>query len=257
MTEQTQQIVALTGHKGSGKDTAATVLIAHHGFERVAFAGALKHMFKALLEHLNAHPTYIHRAIEGDRKEVKSAGLSRAALADPQCHRVMLLALLEYQGASDRQIAEIVDTLSHLPTTYFGAHSFEYMMETLADWALTVELSENSPRKIMQTLGTEWGRDMVHPDFWVATAERRMEQFDKVVVTDLRFPNELKFLRDAGAHIVRVHRPALTPDLSHVSEQFVEEMDCDCIIVNDQTMPLFIEMAEQVLIELLEDAACA
>jgi hypothetical protein len=33
-----------------------------------------------------------------------------------------------------------------------------------------------SPREIMQTLGTEWGRRLVNPDLWVCLAEREVEK---------------------------------------------------------------------------------
>jgi len=42
MLQQSTLIVMLSGWAGSGKDTAASILVKQHGFERVAFADALK-----------------------------------------------------------------------------------------------------------------------------------------------------------------------------------------------------------------------
>ncbi len=48
-------------------------------------------------------------------------------------------------------------------------------------------------RKMLQSLGTEWGRETMYPNIWVDAAERLAEPFfgkDTVVFDDLRFPNE-------------------------------------------------------------------
>jgi hypothetical protein len=70
-----------------------------------------------------------------------------------------------------------------------------------------------SPRVMLQTLGTEWGRDHVHEDVWVDYMIRRtaliVEQgFKGTVVSDVRFKNELLAIRKAGGKLVKVVRPA-------------------------------------------------
>ncbi len=71
-----------------------------------------------------------------------------------------------------------------------------------------------SPRQLMQTLGTEWGRGLVHPDLWLRLAERRLVNYRRisanVVVTDVRFPKEAAWLRANGGelwHILRKNAP--------------------------------------------------
>ena len=58
----------------------------------------------------------------------------------------------------------------------------------------TVAWIGKSPRQLMQTLGTEWGRELVHPDIWIRRAERLLANYRRisasVVITDVRFPNE-------------------------------------------------------------------
>jgi hypothetical protein len=43
----------------------------------------------------------------------------------------------------------------------------------------------------MITLGTEWGRDLVHADIWTRLWAARAECFPLVVADDVRFPNEV------------------------------------------------------------------
>lgn len=64
-------LIAFTGEKGHGKDTAAHVLIGQ-GYQPVAFAGALKAMTRAYLEYRGASPEMIERLIYGDLKETPS-----------------------------------------------------------------------------------------------------------------------------------------------------------------------------------------
>jgi hypothetical protein len=44
----------------------------------------------------------------------------------------------------------------------------------------------------MVTLGTEWGRDAVHPDLWVRLWAASGPRTSRVVVEDVRFPNEVE-----------------------------------------------------------------
>lgn len=65
-----------------------------------------------------------------------------------------------------------------------------------------------SPRLALQLMGTEAGRGVFHPDLWVHTVMRRCEQFPELnyVIADVRFPNEIKAIRDSGGKVIRVRR---------------------------------------------------
>ena len=65
-----------------------------------------------------------------------------------------------------------------------------------------------SPRLALQLMGTEAGRDVFHPDLWVHTVMRRCENapWNNYVIADVRFPNEIKAIRDSGGRVIRVRR---------------------------------------------------
>lgn len=65
---------------------------------------------------------------------------------------------------------------------------------------------EFSPRLALQLMGTEAGRDVFHPDLWVHTVMRRCKPENNYVIADVRFPNEIKAIRDSGGKVVRVRR---------------------------------------------------
>jgi hypothetical protein len=65
----------------------------------------------------------------------------------------------------------------------------------------------------MQQLGTECGRDVFGTDVWVSSVERRISQDPNsdYVLTDVRFPNEIKKIQDMGGKVIRINR-GLKPD---------------------------------------------
>lgn len=103
-------------------------------------------------------------------------------------------------------------------------------------------------RRLMQTLGTEWGRNAVHEDFWVVIAAGKLERLlgssfknsetvpIKAVFDDVRFENEATMIRAYGGTVIRVIRPDATKpaDIAgHASEAMAFE--ADITLVNDGT----------------------
>lgn len=79
-----------------------------------------------------------------------------------------------------------------------------------------------TPRWIMQTLGTDWGRKLIHPDLWVNMAKARIEQtIGNIVVDDCRFENEAQVIRDLGGKVVGIRRDGTASVGDHESEDGV------------------------------------
>ena len=98
-------------------------------------------------------------------------------------------------------------------------------------------LCGKTPRHAMITLGTEWGRDMIGPDFWIKTWARKtrelLKQGFRVVCDDVRFPNEADAIRALGGSVIRIHRPGFAPS-AHISE--AQGFATDWIIENNGTL---------------------
>ena len=62
-----------------------------------------------------------------------------------------------------------------------------------------------TPREALQLMGTEAGRDVFHKDVWVISLLNRAKGKD-VVVTDVRFKNEIQYIQDNGGIVIRVKR---------------------------------------------------
>ena len=64
-----------------------------------------------------------------------------------------------------------------------------------------------TPRFVLQNLGTEVIRNGFHDDMWIASLENKMRKSkDDIVISDVRFPNEIAAIHNAGGIVIRVKR---------------------------------------------------
>jgi len=141
-------------------------------------------------------------------------GFDRVAFADPLYEMVAIVTGLAPAEMRDRETKEReIDWLGH------------------------------SPRQLLQTLGTEWGRDTISPTIWVDTAMRRvrglLEQGRSVVVTDVRFDNEAAAIKAAGGviwQVVRGQGSIKGLAARHASEAGVDPMLIDRVLGNWSTI---------------------
>lgn len=96
-------------------------------------------------------------------------------------------------------------------------------------------LGGRTPRHAMQTLGTEWGRQMISPTLWVDVLKGAVERNagKSIVIDDVRFNNETIAIRELGGILARVDRPGVTPG-SHISEQGA--FPVELVICNTSTL---------------------
>ncbi len=133
----------------------------------------------------------------------------------------MLRAYLRYINVDSVEIERMIDgDMKEEPSTYFGG---------------------KTPREAMQTLGTEWGRDLIHPNIWTNSFLRHAGKFAKVVCTDVRFPNEVELIKRVNGTVVLIERPDGVQDsfADHSSETLVGTLLWDQHILNDGSLEDF------------------
>lgn len=111
-----------------------------------------------------------------------------------------------------------------------------------------------SLRRLYQTLGTEWGRRLIHPRLWLILMGRRLARLEEegcqvIVITDVRFENEAEFIRDRGGVLIHIERQVPTPRLSlkdlmkrvltHASERGVKRLPGEPVILNLSSLEIF------------------
>lgn len=99
-----------------------------------------------------------------------------------------------------------------------------------------------SPREALRSVGME--RRAVRNDFWLMALERRMSEIMRrsmlpvkgFVIPDVRFENELDFVRDHGGKTWVIHRPGCEYD-GHITEALPRDSQrFDRILNNDRDL---------------------
>lgn len=76
-------------------------------------------------------------------------------------------------------------------------------------WADRLNIPHLTPRWVLQYWGTEVCRKGFHDDVWIAALENKLRNSqDHIVISDCRFPNEIKAIKAARGLVVRVVRGA-------------------------------------------------
>lgn len=176
-------IIGICGKAGSGKDTVADILVRDLGFVKVAFADPLKRVCKDIFN-----------------------------FSDEQLW-----------GPSEKR---------NEPDFRYLRTPHQQGFDPVDGRPTTIDAQYLTPRYALQQLGTEWGRDC-YPDIWIEYAMRIAKELMAgrgsytakkgldyaidggghylkpagVVISDVRFVNEVEGLKARGAKVIRIHRP--------------------------------------------------
>lgn len=149
----------------------------------------------------------------------------------PQCGKTTLAGLLLKEGYRLLSFADpLRATLDGLLGWMDGSE--------IRDWPKEepIPVLGASPRRLLQTLGTEWGRKCVKESVWVDLMAHRLEQMkgQKIVIDDMRFPNELFAIKARGGLLVRIDRPGFERVGNHASDGALDSYEFDLYITNDK-----------------------
>lgn len=95
-------------------------------------------------------------------------------------------------------------------------------------------------RRLLQRMGTEMGRREIDNDFWVnafntfVTKELGADQ--SLVITDVRFTNEIDYVHQIGGTVWRINRPEAEDGDPHPSEREWRDAVPDLTIENTRTL---------------------
>lgn len=90
-----------------------------------------------------------------------------------------------------------------------------------------------SPRQMAQTLGTDWGRELINKNIWLMLAEQYIKEVGRpVVIADIRFENEATMIRELGGTIIHLTRD-VEAVAAHASEAGIEVHIDDITIDNN------------------------
>lgn len=97
-----------------------------------------------------------------------------------------------------------------------------------------------SGRRILQTLGTDWGRDIIHKELWIMIARFRiraaLDSGEVVVVDDVRFEDEYDLILELGGKVVQVIRPDAPETEAHASNGRLDDKPFHATLMNTHTV---------------------
>lgn len=194
-------LLALTGPAGAGKDSTADYLVRHAGFLKLAFADAL-------------------------RAEVAEA-FDLAA---------------RFDILTDRATKETPHDALALRNCFNGGQGFGFIGAVATATNATVDSAwldaPRSPRQILQWWGTEYRRRQ-NDHYWIVRLANKVglhrgNGYERIVVTDCRFANELAWVQSVRGQLWRIDRPGLPAvEGTHASAAGLAEADAAATLRND------------------------
>lgn len=110
-------------------------------------------------------------------------------------------------------------------------------------------------RDIMQVLGTDLLRQGFNNNIHVAATLGSIKENEKVIITDVRFPNELEAIKKYNGVTIRINRGLvertgkMIQGPEHISETALDDAEFDYVIDNNGTIEELIVKIKNILIE--------
>lgn len=157
-----------------------------------------------------------------------AAGSGKDSVAEIICEQYKFIRL----GFAD-PIYEIASIIARTPV---------HVLQKREGKEIVLERIGASPRKLMQTLGTEWGRRMIGENLWIDHLDGRLRNIEirtglnGLVISDVRFQNEVDFIHNLGGEVWRVGRPNNPYVIGGQHESEKSEFEVDDVVVNSGTL---------------------
>lgn len=108
-------------------------------------------------------------------------------------------------------------------------------------------------RTMLQWWGTEFRRNFYGDDYWLKRMLEALKEFEPmcsyVFIPDVRFPNELYFVKQHGGFVIRVNRPTESIVDSHPSEIALDnQQQFDCVLDNSGTIQDLLKQIQEKVI---------
>ena len=121
-------------------------------------------------------------------------------------------------------------------------------MKTVFNGIMKNKINKNSTlREVLQIVGTELLREGFNKNIHVASTMANIKDKDNVIITDMRFPNEVKAIKEKDGITIRINRE--TDYVSnHSSEIALDNYeDFDYTIDNNNCIDCLIEKVKEIL----------
>lgn len=202
-------LIGISGKIGSGKDTVGKIL---------QYLSTVSNPTKEefIRRHIKSNDTLVMPTFEIKKFADKLKDIACLLIG---CTREQL----EDREFKEKELGEewcyYTDTLFNDSGSEGNLYAYNEYHDKLKD-NLNYYIIKLTPRKLLQLLGTECGRQIIHPNIWVNALfadykgidnpleKGHPEEWGKPnwIITDVRFPNEAQAIKDRGGVVIRVNR---------------------------------------------------
>lgn len=215
-----KQLIGLAAAARSGKDTVADYLVENMGYVKYSLASPIKDFFDSLF---NWGMEYR----EGEFKDVECQS--------PTIHEHELMACL-ITFFPQYELSLLFEKFNAV-FDQFQSHYVSSPVDGMAMYHYDM-----SPRVAYQLFGTEFGRSLSET-IWLDLAANKFDQIcceanpevGGMVIPDIRFQNEVDFIRNNGGHLIHISRDTKQEVASHASEGGIDIHAQDYRIDNNGT----------------------
>jgi len=203
------EIIGIGGAKGSGKNTAAKVLVEKYGFREYSLAGPLKKLvskvFDIPLENLEdpvLKETLFESPIIVDHTVIFQIYEQCSWMLNLDSFKKTKNTILE--GMIYKAVRR--DTKNTMiPRHIIKSLSNSESSPSFAQSPLPYK-SFSTPRELLQFVGTDLIRECINPYFWCKVLDESIKNETKVIVTDVRFFEERQYIQAKKGALIRIDR---------------------------------------------------
>ena len=150
---------------------------------------------------------------------------------------------LEERAWEDRCVVSFADPLRRMLSRLVPIKAMKHpqLKEEPIEW-----LGGKSPRQLLQSLGTDWGRNMISETIWIDAMRQTIpaQPFNTVIIDDCRFENEAKMVREMDGIVIRLKRKGIEYSEEHASEMPVRNAD---FLIDAGNVNVAADLIEQII----------
>jgi hypothetical protein len=248
-------LIGINGYAGSGKDLVGQCIQLLHTLTDVQAKTTISRLSKNDDWWLEEQSGWEIKKFAGKLKDIASmlTGIPVEQFEDQAFKKTYLGPEWDFYTVSMIDNGELLRQEGRFNTKDEAERHATYMASSYGSFRFdyVVGMQRMTVRQFLQELGTDACRNELHPNTWVnalfadyrgeycssgPNAHLAKELQQNWIITDCRFPNEAKAIKDRGGMIIRIKRPGVTAVNAHPSETSLDDYPFDAVIDNDSTI---------------------
>lgn len=256
-------IIGINGYAGSGKDTIGKIIQWLNSYNTADIT--LEELVKDHQSHewwLEEQSGWEIKKWAGKLKQIASllTGIPVHKFKDQEFKKTYLGPEWNYWTISIIDNGKLMLQHGRFTTKQEAEEFVPFLKQNYGEFRMqyTAGMQQMTVRQFLQELGTDGLRNGLHPNVWVNALMAdyqpvdynpltEAEIFPNWIITDTRFPNEAKAIKDKGGIVIRINRPGVTAVNAHPSEISLDNWDFDHVIENDGALEQLIEKVRAIV----------